>query len=102
MGGSWDRATCRPIFWLHSCTPNSKPPGKSKPRAAPSGLRYNHELADWAADCDIRRLPIIPAECEQSYHMFYLLLPTLEDRQALIQHLGERGILAVFPPCTAT
>ena len=39
---------------------------------------------------------IIPAECEQAYHMFYLLLPSLEDRQAFIHHLGERGILAVF------
>jgi len=58
-------------------------------------LRYSHELADWAAGFDVR-LPIIPAECEQAYHMFYLLLPTLEDRQALIHHLGEVGIMAVF------
>jgi dTDP-4-amino-4,6-dideoxygalactose transaminase len=28
--------------------------------------------------------------------MFYILLPSLEVRQALIQHLKERGILAVF------
>ncbi len=28
--------------------------------------------------------------------MFYLLLPSLEDRQALISHLRSHGILAVF------
>jgi len=28
--------------------------------------------------------------------MFYLLLPSLQDRQALIGHLRSRGILAVF------
>ncbi len=42
------------------------------------------------------RLPLIPAHCEQSYHMFYLIMPTLEHRQRLIRHLKERGILSVF------
>lgn len=42
------------------------------------------------------RLPVIPADCEQSHHMFYLILPSLECRQALIAHLKEHGILSVF------
>jgi dTDP-4-amino-4,6-dideoxygalactose transaminase len=42
------------------------------------------------------RLPVVPAECEQSYHMFYLILPSLECRQALIAHMKEQGILSVF------
>ncbi len=42
------------------------------------------------------RLPAVPDHCEQSYHMFYLLLPSLERRQALIGHLKSHGILAVF------
>jgi dTDP-4-amino-4,6-dideoxygalactose transaminase len=42
------------------------------------------------------RLPVVPAECAQSYHMFYLILPSLECRQALIAHLKEQGILSVF------
>ncbi|MGB8970450.1 MAG: dTDP-4-amino-4,6-dideoxygalactose transaminase, partial [Candidatus Sulfotelmatobacter sp.] len=42
------------------------------------------------------RLPVISAECEQAYHMFYLILPSLECRQALIAHLKEQGILSVF------
>jgi dTDP-4-amino-4,6-dideoxygalactose transaminase len=42
------------------------------------------------------RLPVVPPECEQAYHMFYLILPSLEYRQALIAHLKENGILSVF------
>lgn len=42
------------------------------------------------------RLPFIPEDCEQSYHLFYMILPSLECRQALIAHLKERGILSVF------
>jgi dTDP-4-amino-4,6-dideoxygalactose transaminase len=42
------------------------------------------------------RLPIIPEDCEQAYHMFYLLMPSLECRQALIAHLKAQGILSVF------
>jgi dTDP-4-amino-4,6-dideoxygalactose transaminase len=56
---------------------------------------YQGHLVDWAA-CRGVRLPIVPGHCEQSYHMFYLLTPSLAFRQALIGHLKERGILAVF------
>jgi len=57
--------------------------------------RYNSGLTAWAGENGVR-LPIVPKECDQSYHMFYLLLPSLADRQALIGHLAQRGILAVF------
>ena len=57
--------------------------------------RYRDNLTDWAETYDVR-LPIIPQHCEQSYHMFYLLLPSLEQRQTLITHLKERGIQSVF------
>lgn len=57
--------------------------------------RYAAELSDWAARHGVR-LPVVPAECEQSWHMFYLLLPGLAARQALIGHLREAGILGVF------
>ncbi len=56
---------------------------------------YNDHLRDWSAAHEVR-LPIIPAHCEQPYHMFYLLMPSLEQRQALIAHLKGRGILSVF------
>jgi dTDP-4-amino-4,6-dideoxygalactose transaminase len=57
--------------------------------------RYDRELAGWAA-AGGARLPVVPPGCEQPYHLFYLLLPTLGARQALITHLRRRGILAVF------
>ena len=56
---------------------------------------YRHHLVPWAAERNVR-LPIVPADCEQAYHMFYLLLPSLECRQALIAHLKAQGILSVF------
>lgn len=56
---------------------------------------YASELAPWAADLGIR-LPVVPTHCEQPFHMFYLLLPTPEDRDEMIKHLRSRGVLAVF------
>ncbi len=56
---------------------------------------YEEHLLDWADDHDVR-LPVVPPNCEQSYHMFYLLLPSLEQRQALIEHLKAQSILSVF------
>ncbi|MGA9797442.1 MAG: dTDP-4-amino-4,6-dideoxygalactose transaminase [Terriglobales bacterium] len=56
---------------------------------------YREHLADWAQETGAR-LPVVPAECEQPYHMFYLLLSSLEERQALIAHLKSQGILSVF------
>ena len=56
---------------------------------------YYAHLQDWAKDRDVR-LPIVPAHCEQPYHMFYLLMPSLEQRQALIARLKAHSILSVF------
>lgn len=55
---------------------------------------YTH-LADWAETFQVR-LPVVPDHCEQSYHMFYLLLSSLEERTALIAHLKAQGIQSVF------
>lgn len=56
---------------------------------------YLNELGPWAAKNNVR-LATIPDYCEQSYHMFYMLLPDLETRQKLIAHLKNMGIMAVF------
>jgi dTDP-4-amino-4,6-dideoxygalactose transaminase len=56
---------------------------------------YAAELDDWAAAHGVG-LPHVPAECEQPYHMFYLLLPSLDVRTRLIAYLKTRDILAVF------
>jgi dTDP-4-amino-4,6-dideoxygalactose transaminase len=58
-------------------------------------LTYQKLLESWAAERNIR-LPIIPEYCEQSYHMYYILLPSLAIRQELIEFLKQSGILAVF------
>jgi len=57
--------------------------------------RYYESLSDWADDNDVI-LPVVPSECEQAYHMFYLLLPSAEHREAVISHLKARSILSVF------
>lgn len=57
--------------------------------------RYYEELEQWAEHNNVQ-LPFIPDTCEQSYHMFYILFPSLEKRQAFIQYLKSKGIHAVF------
>jgi len=56
---------------------------------------YDTQLRDWAQERSIQR-PTVPAHCDQSYHMYYLLLPAANDRASLIAHLKARGILSVF------
>jgi dTDP-4-amino-4,6-dideoxygalactose transaminase len=56
---------------------------------------YYERLDAWAEERGVQ-LPRVPAHCEQAYHMFYLLMPNLSSRQALIDHLKARGILSVF------
>jgi dTDP-4-amino-4,6-dideoxygalactose transaminase len=56
--------------------------------------RYAAELAD-VATARGWRLPHVPAHCEQTFHMFYLLLPAAQ-RPAFIEHLKARGASAVF------
>ena len=56
---------------------------------------YFKNVAGWAAEHSVR-LPVVPSHCDQSYHMFYLLLPSEDDRQALIEHLKARLIYSVF------
>jgi dTDP-4-amino-4,6-dideoxygalactose transaminase len=57
--------------------------------------RYRQGFEGWAPQRGVR-LPHVPPGCEHSYHMFYLIMPSLADRQGLIEHLGRRGILSVF------
>ncbi|MEP7133970.1 MAG: dTDP-4-amino-4,6-dideoxygalactose transaminase [Chloroflexota bacterium] len=56
---------------------------------------YYKELGAWAEENNVH-MPFVPAHCEQTYHMFYLLFPSLEKRQAAIAHLKAQGIHAVF------
>ncbi|MCK8497073.1 dTDP-4-amino-4,6-dideoxygalactose transaminase [Myxococcus fulvus] len=56
---------------------------------------YHRELAGWAAAQGVSQ-PHVPAECEQAYHMYYLLMPSLEVRTRFIQQVRQQGINAVF------
>ena len=56
---------------------------------------YRKNLDSWASDTGVR-LPVVPPECDQAYHMFYLVLPSPEYRQGLIAHLKAHGINSVF------
>jgi dTDP-4-amino-4,6-dideoxygalactose transaminase len=57
--------------------------------------RYHEGLSGWAAERNVR-LPVIPKGCRQSYHMYYLIVPSSRGRTALIRHLKSLGILGVF------
>jgi len=56
---------------------------------------YHAHLKAWSCEHGVG-LPLVPPHCNQAFHMFYLILPCLQDRQALIQHLLKSGISAVF------
>ncbi len=56
---------------------------------------YWEHLRDWAEGNGIG-LPRIPKKCAQAYHMFYLIMPSLAQRLAFIQHLRAAGIMSAF------
>ena len=56
---------------------------------------YSGQLQEWCGKNGVG-LPFVPGHCEQAYHMFYLILPSLEKRQALIDHLKSVGVQSVF------
>jgi dTDP-4-amino-4,6-dideoxygalactose transaminase len=57
--------------------------------------RYAQTLSAWAARSGVQ-MPFVPDHCRQSYHLFYLIMPTLDARAAFIRHLMERNIVGVF------
>jgi dTDP-4-amino-4,6-dideoxygalactose transaminase len=57
--------------------------------------RYAAGLSDWCRSSGAT-MPYVPEECGQSYHMFFLRLPSLEARSALTAALRTRNIHAAF------
>lgn len=57
--------------------------------------RYDRELGEWARGAGIR-LPHVPEDRSTSFHLFHLMLPSYEERQAFIAHLRGRGVHAIF------
>lgn len=56
---------------------------------------YHKALAPLEAAGRIQ-LPSIPQGCVHNAHMFYIKAKDLEERSALIDHLKQQGIMAVF------
>jgi dTDP-4-amino-4,6-dideoxygalactose transaminase len=56
---------------------------------------YYSSLKDWARTHHAR-VPFVPEYCDQAYHMFYMIMPSMNHRQRLIEHLKNRGIYSVF------
>lgn len=56
---------------------------------------YQDQLAPLEAE-GLLRLPRIPDGCRTNNHLFYILLPDLATRTALVAHLKAHGIQAVF------
>lgn len=56
---------------------------------------YYNNLAEWAKNNGVG-LPIVPVQCGQSFHLFYLIMPSYEKRQAFIAYLKARNISSAF------
>lgn len=56
---------------------------------------YYKKLEAWAEPNNVT-LPKIPSQCEQAFHMFYLLMPSLSDRTNFIEYMNKNDISAVF------
>ncbi len=65
------------------------------PNTNRDGQNFCLNLQLWATHNDVRQ-PFIPSDRTQSYHMYYLLLPGLTQRQAFIARLKDQEILSVF------
>ena len=56
---------------------------------------YHRELSAWASARDVRQ-PVVPEGCDPSWHLYFLIMPTLERRQQFIAHMQGRGVSCVF------
>jgi dTDP-4-amino-4,6-dideoxygalactose transaminase len=57
--------------------------------------RYQAALSPLAEELGFR-LPVVPFECEQAYHMFYVLLADGATRNHVLSTLNSQGIYATF------
>lgn len=57
--------------------------------------RYANELAEWAENYAVS-LPVVPADCGHTAHLFYLVLPLKTARDDFIAHLSAQGVQAAF------
>jgi dTDP-4-amino-4,6-dideoxygalactose transaminase len=55
-----------------------------------------HEQFEELEEKDCLRRPIIPDDCEQNGHLYYIILNNAQARTKLIEFLRKKGILAIF------
>lgn len=58
--------------------------------------RQYHEWALQHEQSGRLRRPVVPEHCTHNAHMYYMLLPSLEQRTRFIEALKARGVQAVF------
>jgi dTDP-4-amino-4,6-dideoxygalactose transaminase len=56
---------------------------------------YHEGLQSWAREGGVIQ-PTVPKYCTQPFHLYYLIMPSQEERDAIISHLKNSGICAVF------
>lgn len=64
-------------------------------RRAALYARYLERLTPLAHD-GLLRLPVVPRNVQANHHLFFIVLPSLEKRTALMKHLNGQGIGAAF------
>jgi dTDP-4-amino-4,6-dideoxygalactose transaminase len=57
--------------------------------------RYREGLGSWANTQGVT-IPYVPEHCDQSFHLFYLLLPNEDKRNEFIAYMGQNQMGAVF------
>ena len=57
--------------------------------------RYDSELSEHAASIGAPHMNV-PSQCDQPFHMYYLMMKSLESRTNFISHLKEMGVNATF------
>ncbi|WP_432981627.1 dTDP-4-amino-4,6-dideoxygalactose transaminase [Dactylosporangium sp. CA-233914] len=56
---------------------------------------YHNRLATWAVEHGVIQ-PTVPEDRTHPAHLYYLLLPDLASRSAMLSHLLEQGVLGTF------
>lgn len=56
---------------------------------------YDEALGQWAADQGVATM-YVPDDCQHPAHLYYLMMPTPADQEAIIAHLKALGIVAPF------
>ena len=96
-GSMSGRAISRPIFSPRFCSAQLEARETIQAKRQRMWEYYKPHLARLGGRARGAACRSCPTHCEQPYHMFYLLLPSLAAGTALIAHLEARGILERFP-----